>query len=318
MKVLTGMIATVTLNPALDKTVVVPDFTIGRTNRVQVNYVDAGGKGINVAKVLKQLGSPVIATGFLAGNNGRYISEALSSRDILTDFLYIGGETRVNLKIIDSVSGTETEINEPGFLIAGEHLEQFEQKTKELAKRCPVMVFSGSLPPGAPPDTYAVLIRIARECGTRTILDTSGEALEVGLAAGPDLVKPNLAEVQELLQIRIEAEKDLVGAARRLLEMGAGTAVISLGAAGAVAASGNRVIRARPPSVRASSTVGAGDSMVAAFAYAMMKDLSLDEALRLATAASTATVTVRGSGVGDLRLIQEFLSQVVLEELQMH
>lgn len=315
MKVVTSMIATVTLNPALDKTVIVPHFAVGKTNRVQVKYVDPGGKGINVAKVLKQLGSPVIATGFLAGNNGRYISEALASRDILTDFVYLTGETRVNLKIIDPVSGMETEINEPGFLIADEHLKQFKQKTRELAERCSVMVFSGSLPPGVPPDTYAALIRIAKSCGTKTILDTSGEALEIGLGAGPDLIKPNRAEVQELLQIRVEKEKDLIDAARRLLAMGTSTVVISLGAAGALAASGDRMIRARPPSIKTGSTVGAGDSMVAAFAYAMMKNLSLGEALRLATAASTATATVDGSGVGDFQLIQEFLPQVELEEL---
>jgi len=308
------MIATVTLNPAVDKTMHVSRFVVGKTNRGLVVQVDPGGKGINVAKVLKQLGCAVTATGFLAGNNGRYIAESLTAKEILTDFVYLPGETRINLKIIDPDWGTETEINEPGFPVGEEPLKQLEEKISTLAERCAVMVFSGSLPPGVPVDIYAALLRIARGKGVKTILDTSGEALQYGMAGRPDLIKPNREEVEELLGIRLEEERELIEAARGLLARGPATVVISLGAAGALTASANKLLRAWPPAIKTGSTIGAGDSMVAAFAYALMKKLPLAEALRLATAASTATAAVNGSKVGDLEVIRDFLPKVRLKE----
>jgi 1-phosphofructokinase family hexose kinase len=176
---------------------VVPRFAVGKTNRGSTEQIEPAGKGINVAQALRHLGCPVIAAGFLAGNNGRYISESLAARGILTDFVYLPGETRVNLKITDPVAGTETEINDSGFTVGTEHLKQLGQKVEELAGRCRVMVFSGSLPPGVPAETYADFICIAKSRGAKTVLDTSGVPLKRGVTAHPDLVKPNLWEVEE-------------------------------------------------------------------------------------------------------------------------
>ena len=308
------MIATVTLNPALDKSMTIPGFAAGRTNRASIGRVEPGGKGINVAKALKQLGCPVIALGFLAASDGRAIADALASSGIPGDFVTVPGETRVNLKIKDPLTGVETEINEPGFRVEPGHLKALERKIEEMAAECPVMVFSGSLPPGAPPDVYAGFIRIARHHGVRTILDTNGAALKHGIGAGPDLIKPNLAEAEELLGEGIEGEQQLVRAARRLLAMGPRVVVISMGPDGALAASSSELWRAHPPSVKASSSNGAGDAMVAGLAFAMTRELPLADALRLAMGAAAASVATNGSGA-ELESIQTLSSGVVLRHL---
>jgi 1-phosphofructokinase len=309
------MIATVTLNPAVDKTITVPRFAVGKTNRGRVERVDPGGKGVNVAQALKHLGCPAVASGFLAGNHGRDIAEALAAEGVPTDFIHLPGETRVNLKIIDPVAGAETEINEPGFEVGAEHLARMARKVEELAGRCAVVVFSGSLPPGAPQDTYAALIRVAKSRGARTVLDADAGALRSGMTACPDLIKPNRAEAEEALQASIDGERGLAQAARRLLALGPGAVVISLGAEGSLFASPAGLLRARTPAVKTGSTVGAGDAMVAALAYALLRRLPPGEALRLAAAAGAATATMRGSAVADFQLIRDFLPRVVIEEL---
>jgi len=308
------MIATVTLNPALDKTMAISGFAIGRTNRASIEQIDAGGKGINVAKAARQLGCPAMALGFLAGANGRWIADALRAMDILCDFEWVPGETRVNLKIKDPLTGSETEINEPGFPVGADHLESLKRKVEETAAQCSVMVFAGSLPPGVPPEIYGEFIRIARNRGAQTILDTAGAALKHGIAAGPDLIKPNRAEAEEVLETRLDGELALVGAARRFLELGARVVVLSLGADGALAASQRELWRAWSPPVAASSSIGAGDAMVAALAVAMTRGLALEDALRLATAAGAATAATNGSAA-QLGSIEDYAKRVVLHSI---
>jgi len=308
------MIATVTLNPAIDKSLEVPRFEVGKTNRGEVKRTDAGGKGINVAKALKQFGTEVCALGFVAGSNGHLITQALAAGGIPADFINVPGETRVNLKIHDPVYRTETELNEPGFQVLPEHLEAMKQKIREYGPRCDVMVFSGSLPPGAPPETFAELITIASALGAKCMLDTAGPALRHGLEAKPFLLKPNRAEVEELLQVQLRTRSELAEAANKLLAMGADEAVISLGAEGAIAATRRELLSARPLAVTPRSSVGAGDAMVAALAYGEVKHLSFRESFRLAMAASAAAVTMEGSKVADLALIQSLIPLVQMEE----
>jgi 1-phosphofructokinase len=308
------MIATVTLNPALDKTMAIRGFAIGGTNRASIEQIDAGGKGINVAKAATQLGCPAMALGFLAGANGRWIADALQTMGIPCDFEWVPGETRVNLKIKDPLTGTETEINEPGFQVGADNLESLKRKIEARAGQCPVMVFSGSLPPGVPPEIYAEFIRIARNRGARTILDTAGAALKYGIAAGPDLIKPNRAEAEEVLETRLDGEAALVGAAHRFLEMGARVVVLSLGADGALAVSQSERWRASSAPVTAASSIGAGDAMVAALAVAMTRGLGLEDALRLATAAGAASVATNGSAT-DLGSIEDYAKAVTLHSI---
>ena len=309
------MIATVTLNPAIDKSVAVPRFEVGKTNRGEVRRADAGGKGINVAQALKKLGEEVLALGFVAGNNGRFITQALAASGINADFIVVPGETRVNLKIHDPVCGTETELNEPGFQVSPEHLEAIKLKIREHAPACEVAVFSGSLPPGAPPEIFAELMAIANASGAKCMLDTAGPALSRGLEAKPLLIKPNRAEVEALLERPFSTRTEVAQAARQLLKLGVSRAVISLGAEGAVAASRQDWLSARPPSVTARSSVGAGDAMVAALAYGEVKHLSFRDSFRLAIAASAAAVTMEGSKMADLAQIQSLLPQVHVEDL---
>ncbi len=308
------MIATVTLNPAVDKSVTVRGFEIGKTNRGEVVRLDAGGKGINVAKVLKRLGAEVCALGFEAGGNGLFILDALNAEGIPTDFIRVPGETRVNLKIHDSDQGTETELNEPGFRVAVEHLEALRQKIALHARRCEFMIFSGSLPSGAPPEIFAELMAIAKEQGSRCILDTAGLGLELGLVARPFLIKPNRAEVEDLLRGTFESHQDLVKAARTLIGMGIEQVVISLGPEGAVGVTGDEAVFAWPPAVKVRSSVGAGDTMVAVLAYAAVTGMAFRDAFRMAVAASAATVAMEGTRLADRAAIETLVHQVTLRD----
>jgi 1-phosphofructokinase len=307
------MIVTVTLNPALDKTMVVPGFAIGRTNRGLVERIDLGGKGINVARAAGRLGCRVLAVGFLAGSGGQDLSRSLTEAGVPNDFIYVPGETRVNLKIKDPSPGTETEINQPGFDVEPAHVEALGRKIAQYAAPGTVMVFSGSLPPGVPEDVYAGFVRTARRGGARTILDTGGAALRRGVSACPDLVKPNGAEAEELLGGPIAGDEELLRAGRRLLALGPRAAVISIGAGGALGICAGEAWRCWPPSITAASSVAAGDAMVAALAYAMIGNLPFREAVRLAVAAGTATVAMSGSTVAGRDLIDEFLPKVTAE-----
>ena len=277
--------------------------------------VDAGGKGINVAKVLQRLGSEVYALGLEAGRNGRFILDALGAEGIPVDFVHVAGETRVNLKIHDSEKGTETELNEPGFRVTSEDLELLKSKIASHAPECSLMIFSGSLPPGAPPEIFAELMAIAKEYGSKSILDTAGLALELGLVERPYLIKPNRDEIEELLKANFETHEQLVGAARTLIGMGSEQVLISLGAEGAVGVAGNDALYAWPPAVKVRSSVGAGDTMVAVMAYASTKGMPFREAFRMAVAASAATVAMEGTQVADLAAIEALIPQVTVNDV---
>jgi 1-phosphofructokinase len=191
-------------------------------------------------------------------------------------------------------------------------LERLKEKLRACASMAKVVVFSGSLPPGAPQDTYATLIAIARRQGARTILDTSGAALARGIEARPDVVKPNRAEAEELLGRRLNNQTELAGAVRELLGMGPSTAVISLGAEGLVAGRRDRILHAAPPSIQARSSVGAGDALVAALACAMVEGLEFEALVRLAAAMGAATAAAGGSSVADMDAVRALLPAVAL------
>jgi len=309
------MIATVTLNPAIDKKLSVPRFEVGKTNRGEVRRIDASGKGVNVAMALKQFGAEVCALGLVAGNYGQTILEALGARGIPADFNWVPGETRVNLKIHDPVFETETEINEPGFHVRPEHLKALGQKIREYAARCELMVFSGSLPPGAPAETYAQLMAVASSQGAKCMLDTAGASLRYGLKAKPLLIKPNLAEVEELLEVPSGSRTGLAVAARKLIDLGAEEVVISMGAEVAIAATAHELLAAVPPAVRVRSSTGAGDAMVAAMAFGEITRLTFRDSFRLAVAASAAAVSTEGTQAADLATVHSLLSQVQVEEI---
>ncbi|MCI8565127.1 MAG: 1-phosphofructokinase [Lachnospiraceae bacterium] len=310
------MIYTVTLNPALDKTVEIPSLTIDSVNRITAMRTDPGGKGINVSKVIHKLGGRSVAAGILGGATGRAICSAVQEMGLETSFCFVDGETRTNLKIIDPVNHTNTDINEPGITVSKEVLE--ELLSRLLANILPgdLVVLSGSLPKGAPKDTYRTWTAACREKGAKVILDADGDRLACGLEASPYLIKPNNHELSLLLGQNLETKEELAQAAKNLMaRYGIAEVVVSMGAEGALYVTEETTIRAEGLKVPVGSTVGAGDSVVAALAVAKERGLSLEETVRLSTATGAANVMCSGTQAAEYEVIEGLIPQVVFHRL---
>lgn len=307
-------ITAVALNPAIDRTLLVPGFTAGATNRVAAVRMDPGGKGINVARVARALGAPVQVLGFLGEENADLILRSLTQEQVAHRFLMVPGETRVNLKIIEPATGQLTELNESGFTVSEQRVQELVALVEQLLPETAVLVLAGSLPAGVPVTVYRDLIALARRAGVPTILDTDGEPMRAALAAHPTLIKPNLAETERLLGRRLKTPDAVVQGARQLLAEGPEVVVVSSGADGAALVTGRQSWWATPPDIRPGSTVGAGDSMVAGFAVALSRGLSLPDALRLATAAGTATAGLDGTQVCTGGAVEAVLPRVRIAE----
>src|SRR5919108_519156 len=221
------MIITVTLNAAIDKTLAVPNFRLGRRHRTTEQRTMAGGKGVNVARALKLLGQPVIATGLAGGPTGTRISEQLTEEAILSDFVRIREESRTSTAVIDPTSGEHTEINERGPEATDAELSLFRDKLLYLAKGADMCVFAGSLPRAVEPTLYAELIGEVAAAGVTTVVDAEGEPMQLALRAGPDLVSPNSAEAEELVGHEFRDEQDQIDALYALCELGTREAIIT-------------------------------------------------------------------------------------------
>ncbi|WP_105614602.1 1-phosphofructokinase [Vallitalea okinawensis] len=304
------MIYTVTLNPALDKTIIVNNFEINNVNRVQKIREDAGGKGINVSKMISNLGGKNIAIGALAGSIGNVIRQQLAELDIQCDFLEIDGNTRTNIKVVDLLGDTYTDINEQGTNISTEELKLIEEKLFKQINEGDILVLAGSVPESVDSDIYAKWIRKAKQKGIRTILDGDGELLEKAIEEGPYLIKPNIHEFERLFKTEFYSEEEVIKQAEKLFQYGVEIIVISRGEKGAILLTidKNIVVDAIKGDVK--STAGAGDSMVGALAYATDKNYSLEDAIALAVASSTATVQNEGTMMGSIDEINEYRKQV--------
>lgn len=310
------MICTVTLNPALDKTVEIPNLTIDGVNRITTMRTDPGGKGINVSKVIDKLGGRSVAMGILGGNTGNAIRSALEAMGLETDFRFVEGETRTNLKVIDPVNHTNTDINEPGVTLSEALLEDFLAQAAGRLTAGDIVVLSGSLPKGAPRNTYFTWVKTCREAGAKVILDADGELLAEGLKASPYLIKPNNHELSGLLGKPLETTGDLEQAARDLMNRyGIARVVVSMGGDGALYVTGKETIYAEGLKVPVGSTVGAGDSVVAALAVAEERGMGLEETVRLSTATGAANVMCSGTQAAEYEVIQSLLPRVVFHRL---
>ena len=310
------MICTVTLNPALDKTVEIPDLTIDSVNRITTMRTDPGGKGINVSKVISKLGGSSVATGILGGDTGNAIRSSLEAMGLENRFRFVKGETRTNLKVIDTVNHTNTDINEPGITVSEELLNEFLEEVVGMITSGDIVVLSGSLPKGAPKDTYYTWVKACREAGARVILDADGELLAEGLKASPYLVKPNNHELSGLLGRNLKTPRELEQAARELMNRyGIARVVVSMGKEGALYVTGEETVYAEGLKVPVGSTVGAGDSVVAALAVAEERGMSLDETVRLSTATGAANVMCSGTQAAEYEVIEGLLSRVVFQRL---
>jgi len=308
------MISTVTLNPALDKTIYVRELLPHDTNRIERIETDIGGKGINAARVLKELGLDALALGFVGGKTGRFIQHELHEEGIRTDFVHVHGETRTNLAVQEASGAPPTALNERGPAASPENLRDLTEKVLRAAAHSEMVLLGGSLTPGAPDDLYRALCEGIAEAGAKVVLDADGDAMVAGLRARPYMIKPNRDEAQRLLGRAIETQDDAVAAVRELAGQ-VEIAVISMGAEGAIAAAGDEVCRAIPPKVRVVSTIGSGDSMLAGMMSRLCEGGTLGEALALGCAAGAATATTNGAEIGRREDVFRLLADTRVERL---
>jgi 1-phosphofructokinase len=308
-------VVTVTLNPALDKTVIVHKLEIGGLNRVQSMRMDPGGKGINVARVLNEFGVSVEAAGLIAGSQGQILLQYLASEKINASFLTIPGETRTNLKIVDGSSTITTEINEAGFAVGKTEMNVFKDKLSILLNEASYLILSGSLPPQVESSIYREFTEIATGKGVKTILDADDKALLEGIQAAPFAIKPNIHELEKLAGYKMTDDKDIIRAARGILEKGIEIIIVSMGAQGAIIMDKQATYRVRTGAIVPKSTVGAGDSMVAVLVYSLLSQHSLAETAQWVTAAGTVTASKPGTQVCSLGEVKQFLNHVQVEKM---
>jgi 1-phosphofructokinase family hexose kinase len=312
------MIVTVTLNAAIDRTLTVPNFQRGQRHRASAGVSMAGGKGINVARTLKALGVPVVATGLVGGATGTRIVEELTTEAILNDFVRIEGESRTSTAVVDPAGGTYTEINEWGPVVSPEELETLLEKLRYLTQGAELVVFAGSLPRDVADDFYA---EAARELGRRqvpVVLDTEGEPLRAAVEAEPFLVSPNQAEAEALVGQEFHDDEDFLLALDRIAELGARNVLITT-EAGCVALLHEgreaRRFRADAPRLEPVSTVGAGDVLLGAYLAARHTGRTNAEALRAAVATGAASTLEVGAGRFDPRQAGRLQAGVHVSEL---
>ncbi|MDO8629835.1 MAG: 1-phosphofructokinase [Phycisphaerales bacterium] len=309
------VIITVTLNTAIDKTYTVENFVIDRVHRPVETKSTAGGKGINVARVLKELGREALATGFIGGNNGDKIIEGLDGEGIRHDFVRTAGESRICVAIVDPINRTQTEVNEIGPEAAPEDLRALKSALERDIAGADFIVLSGNARPGVPDDFYADIIALARRHNVRAVLDASGAHLSKGVAAGPFMVKPNVAELSSLRGRELLTREEIVHAAKALIASGTSVVVVSMGRAGCIATDGKRSWQAAPPEIQFVSAVGSGDALVAAFIVATLSGLDVPEAVRAGMAAGAANAMTFGAGFCTRESIETLKDRVHVVEI---
>lgn len=309
------MITTVTMNASLDKAYfmkrVIENGTVMRVNTCRTS---AGGKGMNVARAAALCGAEVQATGLVGGYNGQQLEHLLEQDGIPYQFGHVKGETRCCINILDPKYGS-TEYLEPGCEVSPSEEQIFMKQYPEIIRDSDVVTISGSLPQGVKKDIYGKMVTIAKAMGKIVILDTSGEALRMGIAAEPTMVKPNQDEMEQLFGVKIQDKKDVIRYAKQLHEGGIGYVVISLGKDGALMVCSDGVFQAKLPKVEVVNTVGCGDSMVGAFAAALEKKSSASETLRYAVAVATANAMSPETGKFQMELCEKLLGQIIVERI---
>ncbi|HEX5990066.1 MAG TPA: 1-phosphofructokinase family hexose kinase [Solirubrobacterales bacterium] len=313
------MILTVTLNAAIDRTVAVPNFRLGRRHRAVESRTVAGGKGVNVARALSLLGRPVIAAGFVGGPTGTRVLEGLQEESVLTDFTRIASETRINLAVIDPTSGEQTEINERGPAVSPEEVKALFDRIGYLAGGAKICVLAGSVPPGAGDDLYARLIDDLSRRGVPVVLDAEGEAMLAGVRAGASMVTPNEREAEELVGQEFADRGDLAQGLLELVRLGAGEAAITR-PDGCVAAVGEgssrRLLEVHTEPLEAVSTVGSGDAFVAGYVAARYEGRSAEDCLAYGVACGAESTQHFGAGTVDRNQVERLLGEVSVHDLE--
>ena len=310
------MIYTLTLNPAVDRELTVPEMEFDSVLRASESRVDFGGKGFNVSRLLKGMEEPSTAVGFLGGNAGELLQNGLQSLGIGTDFVWVAGETRTNVSIVTQTHDHYIKVNEKGPLVDADKQKELLEKIDSLAKQGDWWVLAGSMPPGVADDFYARIVNVLNKHEANAILDTTGDALRFGCAEKPYLVKPNAEEVHALTGMPVDSTTEIAAAAAELRKMGAQNVVISMGKAGALMQSAEETWLTHSPKIQEKNPIGAGDSMVGGLVWALTQGIALKESLGWGVASGAATASLSGTEVGSRPLIEELFKQVRFERLE--
>lgn len=309
------MILTVTVNPAIDQTVVVESMLVGETNRIKTSRIDPGGKGVNCARVLRELGAPTVATGFAPGGLGRYIEQTLSDLGVICDFVHTRGEVRMNMTIRNERRNTSTMIVDAGPQTDVRHIPQLLTRIKRHAHPGDWMVIAGSIPPPLPPSLYRDLVELGNSLGVKTVVDADAGALAAGVEGRPTLVKANRRELGRLFRRDLSDEPSAIAALHELRAEGVEIAALTRGREGSVAIDGEACWRALPPRIHQSTPVGAGDAFLAGMVKVLSEGGGLSEALRLGTAAGAAAALSEGTQLASISAIESFYPRVKLQRI---
>ena len=310
------MIITVTLNPAVDQNLELERLIPGDTNRVLDSRIDPGGKGINVSRVLRELGRESLAAGLAPGSLGRFIEHSLLEQGILCDFVHTRGQTRTNLTVVDESAHETTVLSYRGPEVDPRHIQTLEGRLRRFISAGDWLVVAGSIPPPIEPEVYARLIQLGRQLGAHTVLDADAEALAAGLSGQPDLVKSNHHEAERLLSTSLKDDTKLLEAAEAMRNAGAATAIITAGSRGAVAVGEEGAWWSWPPQTEVVSAVGAGDALLAGLLMKLEEGAGMEEALRWGTAAGAAACLTQGTQLCRRDDFTQLLPDVRVEQIR--
>ncbi|MFP3722455.1 1-phosphofructokinase [Niallia circulans] len=301
------MIYTLTLNPSVDYIIEVKEVHLGELNRLEKTSKFAGGKGINVSRVLKKMGVPSKALGFVGGFTGSFIETQLLSEMIEADFVKVEEDTRINVKL---KTDTETELNANGPTISEEKFQELKEKIASLTSE-DLLVLAGSVPSTLPKTTYEELVKICHANNVSFVVDAEGELLKAVLPYQPFLIKPNHHELGELFGVTISTPEEAIPYGKKLLEMGAQNVIVSLAGDGAVLITQHEEIISTVPKGQVKSSVGAGDSMVAGFLSKYKETQDIKESFRYSIASGSATAF--SIGLCTKEKVEELLPQVQVQ-----
>jgi 6-phosphofructokinase 2 len=308
------LIYTVTLNPALDRSIEIEEFVYDDANRVRLEERYAGGKGIDASRVIKVLGGDSVALGFVGGFHGMELEQRLLRQGVKCDFVETRGETRTNILIFERKKKSHTSLNASGPDVNEVEVKELIEKIKKLDNPNYVIV-SGSIPGGIPKDIYKEIITIAKSKGAVTALDADGEVMIRGIDATPFIIKPNLHEIARLLDRKVDGVSDAAQAAKEMKDRGIPIVIVSMGGDGAVLVSDGISLLGIPPKVEVDSTVGAGDSFLAAFVLSHSRKMDIRECLRLGVAAGAAASMTPGTELARKEDVDDIIPRVTIEEI---
>lgn len=312
MPIDTNLIATITLNPSIDKRYTVTTLEKGKVIRTSKVINTAGGKGLNVSRVLKDMGSNVLATGFLGDHNGRFIEEILKRCNIKCEFQWIKDSTRCCIAILDD-EGNQTEILEPGPFVLNEEICKFLKVYNDILDKVNILVISGSLPKGLDKEFYKTLINLAKEKEKIVLLDSSGQGLKEAIKSKPYFIKPNIEELEALTNKSLKSDFEIIREIDKLHGEGIELIIISLGKDGAIGSLNGEKYKITPPKVNVINAVGSGDSMVAAVAYALSKSMNLVDLLTIAVSTGTANTMEEVTGHINMDNLKDIIKNVTVK-----